>query len=298
MENLTQDGSMNPIEILADPAISDVLVNSDQPICIEKDGQLIETNQRFDSEQSARDYTRALIQAHDSRIDLAKPFAEINIQTEFGLVRVHALLGGECSNGTQLSIRRHPANFLTLNDLAKQGFLEDNQVEILKTVVSSRKNFVVVGSTGSGKTTLLRAMLMEAVSERLVIIEDSSELRVPKAVSLYSRYSNHEGFGEIDLAELARQALRMRPDRLIIGEARGNEIAVLLQALNTGHSGAGFTLHANGISETVPRLLTLLAQQGIQPGLGRMMIASGIQVAIEVVKQPTRKVTKIESLVI
>ncbi len=289
---------MNPLELLADKQVTDVLVDSDQPIWIEKNAVLQETANHFESEAECRNYTRNLIQEHDSRIDLAKPFAEINVNTEYGLVRVHALLGGECSFGTQLSIRRHPNDFYTLRDLQKDNFITEEQLIELREIVQQKKNFVIVGATGSGKTTLLRAMLMEITQQRLVVIEESSELRVPGSVELFTRISNQEGVGEIALAELAKQALRMRPDRLVLGEARGQEVAVLLQALNTGHSGAGFTLHANGISETVPRLLTLLAQQNIQPALGRMMIGTAVQVVIEVSKSPVRHVVKIAALVI
>ncbi|NDE88504.1 MAG: ATPase [Micrococcales bacterium] len=289
---------MNPLDLLADEHVSDVMVDSDKPIWIEKNGELQETSHHFASEVACRDFTRHLIQEHDSRIDLAKPFAEINLNSEFGLVRVHALLGGECSFGTQLSIRRHPQDFYTIQDLQKLNFISEGQLPVLQEIIRLKKNFVIVGATGSGKTTLLRAMLMEITKERLIVIEESSELRVPGSVELFTRISNQEGVGEIGLAELAKQALRMRPDRLVLGEARGQEVAVLLQALNTGHSGAGFTLHANGISETVPRLLTLLAQQNIQPSLGRMMIGSAVEVVIEVIKSPDRQVASIETLVI
>ena len=289
---------MNPLDLLADEHVSDVMVDSDKPIWIEKNGELQETSHHFASEVACRDFTRHLIQEHDSRIDLAKPFAEINLNSEFGLVRVHALLGGECSFGTQLSIRRHPQDFYTIQDLQKLNFISEGQLPVLQEIIRLKKNFVIVGATGSGKTTLLRAMLMEITKERLIVIEESSELRVPGSVELFTRISNQEGVGEIGLAELAKQALRMRPDRLVLGEARGQEVAVLLQALNTGHSGAGFTLHANGISETVPRLLTLLAQQNIQPSLGRMMIGSAVEVVIEVIESPDRQVASIETLVI
>ena len=289
---------MNPLDLLADEHVSDVMVDSDKPIWIEKNGELQETSHHFASEAACRDFTRHLIQENDSRIDLAKPFAEINLNSEFGLVRVHALLGGECSFGTQLSIRRHPQDFYTIQDLQKLNFISEGQLPVLQEIIRLKKNFVIVGATGSGKTTLLRAMLMEITKERLIVIEESSELRVPGSVELFTRISNQEGVGEIGLAELAKQALRMRPDRLVLGEARGQEVAVLLQALNTGHSGAGFTLHANGISETVPRLLTLLAQQNIQPSLGRMMIGSAVEVVIEVIKSPDRQVASIETLVI
>jgi len=289
---------MNPLSLLTDEKITDVLVNSTHPIWIERGGELLQTEHQFESEQALREYTIQLVQEHDTRIDLAKPFAELNLSSDFGLVRVHALLGGECSFGTQLSIRRHPQEFYTLQDLQQQDFISSEQMRSLLQILQSRKNFVIVGATGSGKTTLLRAMLMELKRERLIVIEETAELRIHNSMELFTRISNQEGVGEIGLAELAKQALRMRPDRLILGEARGSEVSVLLQAMNTGHSGAGFTLHANGIAETIPRLLTLLAQQNIQPSLGRMMIGSAIDYVIEVARNPSRRISQITELVI
>jgi len=190
-------------------------------------------------------------------IDVAHPCAEVSLVGDFGRVRLHAVLAGDCATETYVSIRRHRATGLGLGEVggdfggALQGVLEQKQ------------NFLIAGATGAGKTTLLRAMLAECSQERIVVVEDLAELGLPRAVSLCSRMANADGYGEITMAQLLREALRMRPDRLVVGEARGAELAILLQALNTGHQGAGFTLHANSVDTVVARLRVLLLLGGL-----------------------------------
>ena len=173
-----------------------------------------------------------------------------------------------------------------LSELKSVGCISSAQLALITEILKSRKNFVIAGATGSGKTTLLRAMLNAVSTERIITIEDSLELEILNSVSLHSRAANQEGFGEISLEKLVREALRMRPDRIAVGEARGEELAGLLQAMNTGHTGAGLTLHANGVDEAVPRMLSLLAKSGITPSLGRMMIASSIDYILLMEKNP------------
>jgi pilus assembly protein CpaF len=290
--------NMNPLELLADDQVTDVLINSTNSIFIERAGLLERTNFAFNCEAELKVFAKDLMQQANSRVDLAKPFGEGKILSSYGELRVHCLLGGECSNGTQVSIRRHPLEHLSLDDLVSNGSLEAEQQSFLLEVLRQKKNFVIIGPAGSGKTTLLSALLSEIKDERIVCIEDNPELNLKDQVSLFSRRANSEGFGEITITDLFREALRMRPDRIVVGEARGSEIEVLLQAMNTGHSGVGFTVHANGFAELVPRLLAMLSSCGIQPSLGRMMIASSIDYVIEVSKLPNRKVLRIEKLAI
>ena len=287
---------MNPIDLLADPEINDVLVNSTSAIQVEGSSGLRNTEFHFESEEELKLFARELIQSNGSRVDLSKPFAEVTIKSEYGLLRIHCILGGECSIGTQLSIRRHSVQSLTLRHLLDTRFLNSVQLSLLGKIVAGKQNFVIAGATGSGKTTLLRAMLLEITDERIITIEDSRELNLANAVSLFTRTNNHEGVGEISLNQLLREALRMRPDRIVIGEARGEELAVLLQALNTGHSGAGFTIHANSADEVVARMLAMLASGNIQPGLGRMMITSSVDYVIYLGKAPARQVLSIQRL--
>jgi len=280
-----------------DKSITDVLVNSCSPIQIEGRDGLITTSVKFATEEELRAFAKELIQAAGARIDISKPFAEITLASEYGLLRVHCILGGECSIGTQLAIRRHSVNTFSLEQLLEENFLTIEQLRVLREIIQSGKNFVIAGATGSGKSTLLRAMLNEITSERIITIEDARELHLTKAVSLFTRSNNHEGVGAITLSQLLREALRMRPDRIVIGEARGEELAVLLQALNTGHSGTGFTIHANSADEVLARMLAMLAIGNIQPGLGRMMIGSALDYVIYLTKSPKRQLLTIQKLV-
>ena len=288
---------MDLLELFADESISDILVNSTAPIVVDKSGQLIETEKKFVSEQLVQEFAKQLFENNYERIDFSKPFAETTIKTDYGTVRVHASLGEQCSVGTQISFRRHANHLKTLSELEFAGCISSAQHALITEILKSRKNFVIVGSTGSGKTTLLRAMLNAVSTERIITIEDSLELGVLNSVSLHSRAANQEGFGEISLEKLVKEALRMRPDRIAVGEARGEELAVLLQAMNTGHTGAGFTLHANGVDEVVPRMLSMLARSGITPSLGRMMIASAIDYVLLMNKNP-RVLGAVEPLVL
>jgi pilus assembly protein CpaF len=174
-----------------------------------------------------------------------------------------------------------------------------DQLDQLSGIIQRKENFVIIGGTGSGKTTLLKAMLNQAAQERVITIEDAPELNLSgNAVSLTTRLANQEGVGEISIAQLLREALRMRPDRLVVGEARGEELLVLLQAMNTGHSGAGFTLHANSVTDAMPRMLAILAGVGVKPELGRLLVSSAITWVIEVKRMDSnRAVTAIHRLI-
>jgi pilus assembly protein CpaF len=153
----------------------------------------------------------------------------------------------------------HSNRLYGLEQLADFGMFDPVQLAELRQIVSSRENFLISGATGSGKTTLLRAMLSECVSERILALEDVAELGLQSSnyISLQTRQSNIEGKGEISLERLVREALRMRPDRLVIGEVRGAELIVMLQALNTGHRGAGATIHANSFADVMPRVKSI-----------------------------------------
>jgi pilus assembly protein CpaF len=183
-------------------------------------------------------------------------------------IRVHAVLPPIATSGTTLSVRIPRSRRLRLDDLQADGTLEPEQVPRLRRLVRERVNLLVTGAAGAGKTTLLGALLAEApANERLVLIEDVAELRVdhPHVVSLETRQPNLEGAGGIDLTRLVREALRMRPDRLVLGECRGAEVRELLAALNTGHDGGAGTLHANSLRDVPARLEALGALAGLGP---------------------------------
>ena len=292
---------LEPIrEFLEQADVTDVLISSSQKALIEKAGNLQTATSRFSSEAEIRDWAVAVVRAGGSRIDIAKPISEVSLNTEFGLLRFHCVLGGECSENTQISIRRHSVTQLSLSDLVQRDFVSQAQATKLRQILLSKENFVIVGGTGSGKTTLLRALMNECPLDRVITIEDLAELELSgNPVALRTRAANHEGVGAITTNALLREALRMRPDRIIIGEVRGEELLVLLQALNTGHSGAGFTLHANSAEEALPRMLAILAVTGLQPQLAKVLISAALQWVIEVRRAPKgRNVLAIERLAI
>jgi pilus assembly protein CpaF len=187
---------------------------------------------------------------------------------------------------------------LSLEEMVRNETLDTAQAEVLKEIIQNKENFVILGGTGSGKTTLLKAMLSQVSDERIITIEDAAELfLLGRSVSLTTRSNNHEGVGEITLARLLREALRMRPDRLVIGETRGEELLLLLQAMNTGHSGSGFTIHANTMHDFIPRVLAIMAGIGISPELTKVLVNSAINWVVEVQRlNGKRKVTNIRRL--
>jgi pilus assembly protein CpaF len=218
----------------------------------------------FESEEDLAAEARSLCAAGGRHIDLANPFADVQVS---GL-RVHAVLASGVSSKTLLSIRRHASTLVPLTSE-------------LQEIVEARKNFLISGATGSGKTTLLRSMLSKT-ADRIITIEDVGELELTStsAVSLVTRQPNIEGRGEIGLEELFRQVLRMRPDRIVLGEIRGSEFGLMLQALNTGHAGSAATLHANSIDSVVPRLEGLGLLAGLGQDATRMLVATAIDYVI------------------
>lgn len=218
----------------------------------------------FASEEALAAEARRLCASGGRHIDLASPFADVRVS---GL-RVHAVLASGVSGKTLLSIRKHANRLVPI-------------VRELQEIVSARKNFLISGATGSGKTTLLRSMLA-TTSDRIITIEDVPELELESvaAVSLVTRQANIEGKGEIGADELFRQALRMRPDRLVLGEIRGSEFGLMLQALNTGHPGSAATLHANSLEAVVPRLEGLGLLSGLSQPATRMLVSTAIDYVI------------------
>jgi pilus assembly protein CpaF len=285
-------------EIFSDQGVTDILIDGCQTTLIEKQGKLERINQLFQDENELNLWARNMMSQNNSRLDIAKPISEVTIETSVGLLRIHAVLAGECSKRTQVSIRRHAVSSISLESLLASGSLSENQLGTLKQIIRDEENFVVIGGTGSGKTTLLKAMLSEVSTERIITIEDAAELSLGgNCVSLTTRANNHEGVGAITLSKLLREALRMRPDRLVIGEARGEELLLLLQAMNTGHSGSGFTIHANSVQDLFPRMLAILAGIGVAPKLAKLLIESSLNWVIEVKRSESKRcVTNIQRL--
>ncbi|MFF2049985.1 TadA family conjugal transfer-associated ATPase [Leifsonia sp. NPDC058194] len=224
-----------------------------------------------------------LISRGGRHIDEATPFVDVRLR---GGVRVHAVLPPVSTGGTLLSIRIPRHEVLTLADLVEAGSLTAPQYADLARAVADRANLLVTGAGGAGKTTLLAAVLAHAPpTERIVVIEDVAELRIPHphVVGLQTRQPNLEGAGGVDLRRLVREALRMRPDRLVLGECRGEEVRDLLGALNTGHDGGAGTLHANSLLDVPARLEALGALAGLsERALARQAVAAiGLVVHVE-----------------
>lgn len=287
--------------LLEDPVVTDVLVTAPDQIWTDGDAGLVRTPLRFPDEEAVRRLAQRLALAAGRRLDDAQPYVDGWLPGPGGHVRVHAVLPPIAPNGTCLSLRvLRPATH-TLDTLTTLGVVSAEGAQLLRTIISRRLAFLVTGGTGAGKTTLLSALLSEVnARERIVCVEDVGELRPshPQFVSLVSRPANVEGAGAVELPELVRQALRMRPDRLVVGEVRGAEVCSLLNALNTGHDGGACTLHANSPSEVPARLEALAALGGLPRDALHSQLAAAIRVVLHLKRDPdgTRRLTEIATL--
>ncbi|NJC23421.1 pilus assembly protein CpaF [Arthrobacter pigmenti] len=275
---------LGPLQRYAeDPAVTDILVNGPGAVWVDDGGGLRRTDQIFVNESEVRSLAARLVAAGGRRLDDGNPCVDVRLDR----FRVHAVLPPLSTSGTLLSIRiQRQCNF-SLADLESAGTVDSEMSAALRCIVDRRLNFLISGATGTGKTTLLSALLsLSSPDERLVTVEDSAELSPahPHVIGLESRHGNLEGSGAVNLAELVRQALRMRPDRLIVGECRGAEVRELLAAMNTGHDGAGGTIHANSASSVPARLSALGALAGMEAGALALQAANALDVVIHVVR--------------
>ncbi len=248
--------------LVAEESVTDILVNGDGPVWVDRGSGLERTEVRV-LDGAGRDLAVRLIGLGGRHIDEANPCIDARLD---GGIRVHAVLPPVSTTGTLLSIRIPRSGGLSLDDLDSGGLFEVVPRAEIERMVRDRVNVLLTGAGGSGKTTLLGAMLSAAApTDRILAIEDVAELRVahPHFVSLEARQANVEGAGEIGLPRLLREALRMRPDRLVLGECRGAELRELLSALNTGHDGGAGTLHANSLADVPARLEALGALAGM-----------------------------------
>jgi len=266
-------------QFLSDDDVSDVLVNGPGPVWVDRGCGPVPTEVRLDDEQMVRRLAQRLVTACGRRLDDAAPYADARLLDG---TRVHAVLPPLSPTGTLLSLRLPPRRTFTLDDLVARGALPAAAIPLLAALVQERLAFVVSGGTGTGKTTVLSTLLsLVDERERIVLVEDALELRPrhPHVVRLESRLPNAEGAGGIDLSVLVRQALRMRPDRLVVGEVRGREVIDLLAAMNTGHEGGASTVHANRAQHVPARFEAL----GATAGLDRQALHSQLAAAIDVV---------------
>lgn len=250
-------------QFVADATVTDIFVNGGHSIWVDRGEGAVRQAAVQLNDDEARELAVRLMALGGRHIDETTPCVDTRLHDG---IRVHAVLPPVSPRGTLLSIRLPRIRRLSLDDLANAGFFGVIDLDRVRALVDRRENLLVTGAGGSGKTTLLSALLGAAAStERIVAIEDVAELRVdhPHFVSLEARQANLEGAGEISLERLVREALRMRPDRLVLGECRGAEVRELLSALNTGHDGGAGTLHANSIADVPARLEALGALAGL-----------------------------------
>lgn len=281
-DDLVGTGPLEPL--LADPAVSDVVVNGPHQVFVDRGAGLEPADVRFGDAEEVRRLAVRLAGAVGRRLDDAVPWVDAALPDG---TRLHAVLPPIAPDGPLLSLRVLGHRTPDLDDLVASGSLPESVLPTLRQVMAARLSFLVTGGTGVGKTTVLGALLsLVDQRERLVLVEDTRELqpRHPHAVRLVTRSPNVEGAGSIGLDDLVRQALRMRPDRLVVGEVRGREVVDLLAALNTGHEGGCGTIHANA-SRDVPARLEALGQAG---GLDRAAVHSQAGAGLHLVLHLTR----------
>jgi pilus assembly protein CpaF len=282
-QEFTGAGPLEPL--LRDPRTTDVLVTAPDAVWVDRGDGLTRTAVRFPDEASVRRLAQRLALAAGRRLDDASPYVDALLPG--GGTRLHAVLAPIAADGTCVSLRVLRPAVHDLAALRRLGTVDESGWSLLRAIVAARLAFLVAGGTASGKTTLLSALIgCVPHHERVVCVEDAEELRPahPHVVRLVARPPNIEGAGEVVLRDLVRQALRMRPDRLVIGEVRGAEVCDLLAALNTGHEGGAGTVHANSASE-VPARLEALAALG---GMGREALRSQLAAAVQVLLHVTR----------
>jgi len=282
-QELAGAGPLEPLLTL--PGVTDVLVTAPDEVWVDGTDGLRRTDVRFSSDEAVRRLAQRLALAAGRRLDDAQPYVDgwLPGLGPHGRVRLHAVLPPIAADGTCVSLRVLRPAVHDLGALRELGTFGADGAELVEAVVAARLAFLVTGGTGAGKSTLLAAMLGAVPpSERIVCVEDAAELQPahPQFVRLIARPPNIEGAGEVSLRDLVRQALRMRPDRLVVGEVRGREVCELLNALNTGHDGSAGTLHANSTAEVPARLEALAALGGLPRAALHSQLAAAVQVVL------------------
>jgi len=278
---------LGPLEpLLGDPAISDILVNRFNMVYVERFGKLEKTDIRFQDNDHLLKIIQKIVGNVGRRVDESIPMVDARLPDGS---RVNAIIPPLALDGPMLSIRRFSVSRPSLEDLVQKGSLTEDMAEVLKSLSIARLNILISGGTGAGKTTMLNILSGFIPDyERIITIEDSAELQLQQehVCRLETRPPNVEGKGEITQRELVRNSLRMRPDRVIVGEVRGPEVIDMLQAMNTGHEGSMATIHANSTREALLRLETMIQLSGVQiheKGM-RQMISSSIDVILQLVR--------------
>ena len=292
---------LGPLEpLLADKSISDILVNGAKSVYVERHGKLEKTNVTFNDDAHLLNTIDRIVSAVGRRIDESSPMVDARLADGS---RVNAIIPPLAIDGPSVSIRRFAVELLSMDDLIAFGTINANLARILEVIVKARLNVLISGGTGSGKTTTLNILSgFIPLDERVVTIEDSAELQLqqPHVVRLETRPPNIEGRGEVTARDLVRNSLRMRPERIIVGEVRGAEALDMLQAMNTGHDGSLTTIHANTPRDALGRIENMVSMTGINFPIKalRAQIAAAINVVIQVsrLEDGTRKVVSIQEI--
>jgi pilus assembly protein CpaF len=272
--------------LLTDPLVTDVVVNGPTEVWVDRGAGMVRTDVTFADADAIRGLAQRLAASCQRRLDDANPYVDARLPDG---TRMHAVLPPVAVGGPYLSLRTFRHRAFGLDELVVTGCLTPSAAGLVSAVVRARLAYLVTGGTGSGKTTMLASLLgLVPRHERIVVVEDATELRPvhPHVVSLQARASNVEGAGAVTLRDLVRQAMRMRPDRLVVGECRGVEIVDVLGALNTGHEGGAGTLHANTAADVPARLEALGLLGGLPRAALHAQIAAGLQVVLHMGRVP------------
>lgn len=283
--------------LLEDSSITEIMINGYANIFIEKNGEMIRLENGFDSEEKLQDVIQQIVAGCNRVVNEASPIVDARLSNG---ARVNVVMSPVALNGPIVTIRRFPDKAITMEDLIAKETISKEVAALLKQLVEARYNILVSGGTGTGKTTFLNVLSGFIPSkERIVTIEDSAELQlqgIPNLVRLETRNSNVEGLKEISIRDLIKTSLRMRPDRIVVGEVRGGEAVDMMQCMNTGHDGSMSTAHANSAKDLLARLENMIAM-GMEIPLSaiRKQIASGVDIMVHLDrrKDGSRKVVEI-----
>jgi pilus assembly protein CpaF len=302
IKQIIQDvNGLGPLQpLLEDESISEIMVNGPKQIYIEKSGKIVQSVHTFQSNEHVLNVLEKILSPLGRRLDESSPMVDARLKDGS---RVNAIIPPLALNGPTITIRKFRKDKLTIDDLVKYNSISQEMANCLKKMVVGRKNILVAGGTGSGKTTLLNILSsFIPEDERIITIEDAAELQLnqPHVLSLETRPPNIEGKGEITIRDLVRNSLRMRPDRIIIGEVRGGESLDMLQAMNTGHDGSLSTIHANTPRDVLSRLETLILMAGFELPIKaiRQQISSSIDTIViqKRFSDGSRKITHITTV--
>jgi pilus assembly protein CpaF len=290
-----------PLELLlSDPDINEIMVNGIKQVFVERDGELLETDVKFDNEDHLLRIIDRIVSPLGRRVDADNPTADARLPDGS---RVNVIIPPVAVDGPHITIRKFLQTKITMNDLVSMGALTANMAKFLEACVVARLNILVTGNTSSGKTTVLNALSgFIPDKERIVTIEDAVELKLKQrhVVRLETKIPNVDGVGAVNVRDLVRNALRMRPDRIVVGEVRGGEAMDMLQAMNTGHTGSLTTLHANIPRDAISRLETMAMMAGLDmPLLAiRKQIAAAVNLIVHLARlsDGSRKMTYITEL--